>query len=189
MSSKNLVVYGIFSSRVDAENAVAILKDHQFRSTDISILFSETSSSKVFGHKKASKAPEGASAGAGTGAVLGGVLGWLAGIGALAIPGAGPLIVAGPLVAVLAGAGIGGTLGGVTGALVGLGIPEYEAKRFEGLIGGGSILLSVHCDDAEWTNKAKSLLETLGAQDISATHEARAALKVDEHNRVHLQSA
>ena len=185
MSHKNKVVYGIFSSRADVENTVSILRQHHFRNTDVSILFSETSSSKDFGLEKTSKAPEGAAAGAGTGALLGGVLGWLAGIGALAIPAVGPLIAAGPIVALLAGAGVGSTLGGVTGGLIGMGIPEYEAKRFEGLIKRGRILLSVHCDDSTWTAKAKKVLLQTGAQDVSATTEARASIKVDDHNRVH----
>src|SRR5206468_4762230 len=105
-----------------------------------------TTGTKDFAHEKHTKAPEGATTGAGTGAVVGGALGWLAGIGALAIPGLGPFIAAGPIMAALAGAGVGGTVGGVTGALIGLGIPEYEAKRYEGRITKGGILLSVHSD-------------------------------------------
>jgi hypothetical protein len=118
------------------------------------------------------KAPEGASTGAGTGAVLGGGLGWLVGIGALAIPGLGPFIAAGPIVAAIAGAGVGGSIGGITGALIGMGIPEYEAKRFEGRVKDGGILLSVHSDSSEWTKKAKEILERTGAQDISSIGEA-----------------
>src|SRR5581483_11478438 len=118
--------------------------------------------------------PEGATTGATTGGATGGVIGLLAGIGALAIPGVGPLIAAGPIMAALAGAGVGGTLGGLTGALVGMGIPEYEAKRYEGRVKEGGILLSVHCDDSKWTKRAKEILEQTGAEDVSSTGESSA---------------
>ena len=126
------------------------------------------------GAEKATKAPEGAAAGAGSGAVLGGTLGLLAGIGALAIPGVGPLIAAGPIMATLAGIGVGGAVGGFTGALIGIGIPEYEAKRYEGLIKEGRILLSVHCDNSDWVKRAKGILERTNAEDISSAGEASA---------------
>src|SRR4051812_23280474 len=145
-----------------------------FRNTDISVLFPENEGSKEFAVKKDTKAPEGTATGATSGAVLGGALGWLAGIGALAIPGLGPFIAAGPIMAALAGAGVGGTVGGIVGALVGLGIPEYEAKRYEGRIKSGGILLSVHCDDSSWTKKAKTILEETGAEDVSSTGESAA---------------
>ncbi len=124
--------------------------------------------------EKHTKAPEGTATGATSGAVIGGGLGWLAGIGALAIPGLGPLIAAGPIVAALAGAGAGGVLGGLIGALVGMGIPEYEAKRYEGRVKEGGILLSVHCDDSNWTKRAKEILERTGADDVSSAGEATA---------------
>src|SRR5205807_3353195 len=127
-----------------------------------------------FAHEKSTKAPEGTATGATSGAVVGGTLGWLAGIGALAIPGLGPFIAAGPIVAALAGAGAGGVVGGITGALVGMGIPEYEAKRYEGRVKEGGILLSVHSDNSDWTRKAKEILERTGAEDISSTGEAKA---------------
>jgi hypothetical protein len=130
-----------------------------FKNTDISVLFPENEGSKDFAHEKDTKAPEGATAGAGTGALLGGGLGWLVGIGALAIPGLGPFIAAGLIMAALAGAGVGGAVGGLTGALIGMGIPEYVAKRYEGRVKDGGILLSVHSDDAQWTKKAKEILE------------------------------
>ena len=114
----------------------------------------------------------GAATGAGTGAVVGGALGWLVGIGALAIPGLGPFIAAGPIMAALAGMGVGSAVGGIAGALVGMGIPEYEAKRYEGRVKDGGILLSVHCDDSDWTKKAKEILERTGAEDVSSTGEA-----------------
>jgi hypothetical protein len=174
MAGKNTAVFGIYPAYASVERAVEALKTAGFRNTDISVLFPENSGTKDFAHEKNTKAPEGATTGAGTGALLGGGLGWLAGIGALAIPGLGPLIAAGPIVAALAGAGVGGAVGGLTGALVGMGIPEYEAKRYEGRVKSGGILLSVHSDDSEWTKKAKEILEHTGAQDISSTGEANA---------------
>ena len=137
-------------------------------------MFPENAGTKDFAHEKHTKAPEGATAGAGSGVVIGGALGWLTGIGALAIPGLGPFIAAGPIMAALAGAGVGATVGGLIGALVGMGIPEYEAKRYEGRIKSGGILLSVHCDNSEWTKKAKAILEDTGAEDISSTGESGA---------------
>jgi hypothetical protein len=170
----NTAVFGIYSSRSGVENAVDALKAEAFRNTDISVLFPQNEGSKDFAHEKGTKAPEGAAAGAGTGAIVGGALGWLAGIGALAIPGLGPFIAAGPIMTALAGVGVGGTVGGLTGALIGLGIPEYEAKRYEGRMKRGGILLSVHSDNADWTKKAKRILEDTGADDISSTGEAAA---------------
>jgi hypothetical protein len=143
------------------ENGVDALKAAGFRNTDISVLFPENVGTKDFAHKKGTKAPEGATAGAGTGVVLGGALGWLAGIGAWAIPGVGPFIAAGPIMATLAGAGVGGTMGGIAGALIGMGILEYEAKRYEGRVKNGGILLSVHSDSSDWTKKAKDKLAFL----------------------------
>src|SRR5712671_5390043 len=174
MAGKNTAVFGIYPSQVAVERAVDDLRVAGFRSTDISVLFPENVGTKDFAHEKGTKAPEGATTGASTGALAGGALGWLAGIGALAIPGLGPFIAAGPIMAALAGAGVGGTVGGVVGALVGMGIPEYEAKRYEGRIKSGGILLSVHCDNSEWTKKAKEILERTGAQDVSSTGESEA---------------
>jgi len=172
MAGKNTAVFGIYPNRASVENAVDALKTAGFRNTDISVLFPETTGTKEFAHEKNTKAPEGATAGAGTGALLGGGLGWLVGIGALAIPGLGPFIAAGPIMAALAGAGVGGAVGGITGALIGMGMPEYEAKRYEGRVKDGGILLSVHSDDSQWTKKAKEILERTGAQDVSSTGEA-----------------
>ena len=182
--SKNKVVYGICPKRSIVENVVSNLKSDGFRNSDISVLFSETESSKEFAHKKSTKAPEGTATGATAGAVIGGTLGWLAGIGSLSIPMVGPLIAAGPIVGLLAGVGVGGTLGGIAGGLIGMGIPEYEAKRFEGLIKNGGILISVHCDNAEWIKKAKDILEKGGVQDIGTSTEAKADVKIDPKNRV-----
>ena len=172
MAGKNTAVFGIYPSYAAVENGVDALKAAGFRNTDISVLFPENVGSKDFAHEKGTKAPEGASTGAGTGALIGGGLGWLAGIGALAIPGLGPFIAAGPIMAALAGAGVGGAVGGITGALIGMGIPEYEAKRYEGRVKEGGMLLSVHSDNSEWTKRAKEILERTGAQDISSTGEA-----------------
>ncbi len=174
MAGKNTAVFGIFPNYAGVERGVDALKAAGFRNTDISVLFPENAGTKDFAHKKDTKAPEGASTGAGAGALLGGGLGWLAGIGALAIPGLGPFIAAGPIMAALAGAGVGGAVGGITGALIGMGIPEYEAKRYEGRVKSGGILLSVHSDNSEWTKHAKEILEHTGAQDISSTGEANA---------------
>jgi hypothetical protein len=169
----NSSVFGIYASYDGVESAVRALKDAGFRATDVSVLVPENIGSMDLGHVKATKAPEGAAAGAGSGAVVGGTLGWLAGIGALAIPGIGPLLAAGPIVAALAGAGAFGAIGGIAGALAGMGIPEYEAKRYEGRVRKGSILLSVHADDHEWAKRAERLLRDTGAQDISAVPEVK----------------
>jgi Protein of unknown function (DUF3341) len=172
--AKNTAVYGIFRNRSQAENAVDRLVAAGFRTEDISVLLPENVGTKDFAHEKNTKAPEGTTTGAVAGGVVGGTLGLLAGVGALAIPGLGPFIAAGPIMAALAGLGAGGAVGGVVGALVGMGIPEYEAKRYEGRIKEGGILMSVHCDDSDWTKKAKDLLEQTGADDISSTSEAGA---------------
>ncbi|HYZ83544.1 MAG TPA: general stress protein [Bryobacteraceae bacterium] len=170
----NTSVYGIYRTRAEVERAVEALKAEGFRNTDISVLMQDNEGTKDFAAEKHTKAPEGTATGATSGAVLGGTLGWLAGIGALAIPGLGPFIAAGPIMGALAGVGAGGVLGGLIGALVGMGIPEYEAKRYEGRIKEGGILLSVHSDRSEWTKKAKEILERTGAEDISSSSEAGA---------------
>ncbi len=174
MAGKNTAVFGIYPEYASVENGVDALKAAGFRNTDISVLFPENVGTKDFAHKKETKAPEGTATGATTGALIGGGLGWLAGIGALAIPGLGPFIAAGPIMAALAGVGAGGVVGGITGALIGMGIPEYEAKRYEGRVKDGGILLSVHSDNSEWTKRAKEILEHTGAQDVSSTGEASA---------------
>src|ERR1700726_3366136 len=174
MAGKHTAVFGIYPNYASVENGVDGLKAAGFSNRDISVLFPQTAGSKDFAHEKGTKAPEGATAGAGTGVVLGGAMGWLMGIGALAIPGLGPFIAAGPIMAMLAGAGVGGAVGGVAGALVGMGIPEYEAKRYEGRVKDGGILLSVHSDSSDWTKKAKQILKRTGAQDISSSGEASA---------------
>ena len=175
---KNTSVFGIYRDTVALGGGVEALRSAGFRSTDVSVLMPENVGTKDFGHIKATKAPEGATTGATTGALLGGALGWLVSVGALAIPGLGPFIAAGPIVALLAGAGAAGVVGGVAGALIGMGIPEYEAKRYEGRIRSGGILLSVHCDNSEWEKRAKQVLERTGAEEISAAGEAAADFAV-----------
>lgn len=172
--SKNIAAFGIYPDQVHVSEAVDTLKAAGFRNTDISVLFPENVGTKDFAMEHHTKAPEGATTGAASGAVIGGALGWLAGIGALAIPGIGPFVAAGPIVAMLSGIGAGGVVGGITGALVGMGIPEYEAVRYEGRIKRGGILLSVHCDDSDWVRKAKDILVRTGADDIATTSEAKA---------------
>ena len=177
MAGKNTAAFGIYRTTTEVDLAVDSLRSAGFRTEDISVLFPENEGTKDFAVKKNTKAPEGATTGAGTGAVIGGGLGLLAGIGALAIPGVGPFIAAGPIMAALAGAGTGGAIGGLAGALIGMGIPEFEAKRYEGRIKEGGILLSVHCDNSDWTNKAKKVLEKTGAHEISSAGESKADFK------------
>ncbi|MBV8069989.1 MAG: DUF3341 domain-containing protein [Acidobacteriaceae bacterium] len=174
MAGKNTAVYGIYRTRADAENGVDQLLASGFRNEDISVLLQDNTGTKDFAHEKHTKAPEGTTTGAVTGGVVGGTLGLLAGIGALAIPGVGPFIAAGPIMGTLAGLGSGGVVGGIIGALVGMGIPEFEAKRYEGRIKEGGILLSVHCDNSDWVSKAKDLLKRTGADDVSSTGESSA---------------
>lgn len=170
MSKKS--VFCIATSSAQANQIVDGLKEEGFSNNDISALFPDKDGTRDFAHEKGTKAPEGAATGAGSGAVLGGALGWLAGIGALAIPGVGPFVAAGPIAAALSGAAIGGTVGGIAGALIGMGIPEYEAKRYEGKIKEGGILISVHADDSDEITRAKNIFERNGAQDIATAGEA-----------------
>jgi hypothetical protein len=184
VTGKNTAVFGIYRDREHVEEGVDALLDNGFRSEDISVLLPENEGTKDFAAEKHTKAPEGTTTGVVAGGVVGGTLGLLAGIGALAIPGLGPLLAAGPLVGALAGIGTGGVLGGVIGALVGLGIPEYEAKRYEGMIRVGKALLSVHCDNSDWVTRAKGVLEQTGAQHIAAAGEKRADYMKTDKPRV-----
>jgi len=174
MAGKNTAVFGIYKTVGQAEQTVDRLIAAGFLSDDISVLLPDRNSSKEFAHEKNTKAPEGTTTGATAGGAIGGTLGLLAGIGALAIPGVGPFIAAGPIMGALAGLGVGGAVGGLLGALVGLGIPEFEAKRYEGRIKEGGVLLSVHCDSSEQVKRAKDLLKQTGAEDIASTGEASA---------------
>jgi len=171
---KNQSAFGIYSDQATVTDAIDALKNGGFRSTDISVLYPENLGSKDFGHERHSKAPEGAVAGGSSGAVIGAAIGWLAGAGSFFVPGLEPLATAGPIMGMMAGMGAGITLGGLTGALVGSGIPEYEAKRYEGRVRKGGILLSVHCDNHEWSKNARRILKQSGARDISTAGEARA---------------
>ena len=165
-------VFGIAKSESQAINMADQLKVAGFTNNDVSVLFPDKQGSKDFAHEQHTKAPEGAAAGGASGAVLGGALGWMVGIGALAIPGLGVFIAAGPIMAALAGAAGGAAAGGLTGALIGMGIPEYEAKRYEGKVKDGNILLSVHTEDSTERDRAKKILENGGAEDMSYTGEA-----------------
>jgi hypothetical protein len=171
MAGKKTAVFGIYKSGAQAEKAVDRIIAAGFSNNDISVLLPDNQSSKEFAHEKNTKAPEGTVAGVTTGGVVGGTLGLLVGVGALAIPGLGPFIAAGPIMASLAGLGVGGAVGGLIGALVGMGMPEYEAKRYEGRVKGGGVLLSVHCDTANEISRAKDLLKASGAEDISSAGE------------------
>ena len=165
-------VFCIAKSELQAIDIVDGLKASGFSSGDVSVLFPDKGSSRDFAHEQKTKAPEGATAGASTGGVLGGALGWLAGIGSLAIPGLGPFIAAGPIMGALSGAAAGAAVGGIAGALIGMGIPEHEAKLYEGKVRGGNILISVHTEDGEERRRAKDVFEGAGAEDVSTKQEA-----------------
>src|ERR1700728_1551427 len=171
MAGKNTAAFGIYPSRATAELAVDQLLSAGFSHADISVLMADNEGSRDFAAEKNTKAPEGAVAGVGVGGTVGGTLGLLAGIGALAIPGVGPLIAAGPIMGALAGLGVGGTVGGVVGALIGLGIPEYEAKRYEGRVKDGGVLLSAHCNTSDEIRIAKEVLKASGGEDIASSGE------------------
>jgi hypothetical protein len=170
--SKNRIVIGIVDGEIQAENIVQRLSKEGFATSDISAIFPDKHGSKDFAHEHNTKAPEGAVVGVTSGGVLGGTLGLLAGIGALAIPGLGPFIAAGPLMATLSGAAAGAAVGGVAGALIGLGIPEIEAKKYEGKLRGGNILIAAHVDNGDEEKRAKEIFRQEGAHDISTTSEA-----------------
>jgi hypothetical protein len=182
MENKKTAVFGIYTTVASADLATDSLIKAGFSAADVSALLPENLGSKPIATEKNSKAPEGAATGAGSGAVLGGTLGLLAGIGALAIPGVGPLIAAGPIMAALAGMGVGGAVGGLTGALIGMGMPEYEAKRYEGRLKKGGILLSVHCDTSDQIKRAKEIMKNTHAEDVSSTGESSAETRSTDPN-------
>jgi hypothetical protein len=183
MSGKKVGVFGIYASRIAVENAADSLVRSGFLTSDISVLLPESlGGPKDMGTEKATKAPEGTAAGVAAGGVIGGTLGLLAGVGLLAIPGLGPFIAAGPIMAGLAGLGVGGAVGGVTGALIGMGIPEFEAKRYEGRLQKGGILLSVHCDTSDEIKRAKEVLKATGAEDVSSTGESSVDTKTTDRD-------
>ena len=185
----NTSVFAILSDRLHAQAAIDGLMRNGFRGEDISVLLADNVGTKDLAHEKHTKAPEGAVTGASAGAVVGGTLGLLAGAGTILIPGIGPLLAAGPIIGLLAGVGTGGVAGGIIGALAGMGIPEYEAKRYEGLVKEGHALLSVHCDSSDWVGRAKDLLKNLGAEDISATGEESADFAMSDRPRVRFGGA
>jgi hypothetical protein len=188
MENKKTAVFGLYPGSDAAERAVDTLIQAGFSNNSISVLLQDNRSTKDFAHEKHTKAPEGTTTGAATGGVVGGTLGLLAGIGALAIPGLGPFIAAGPIMGALAGLGVGGAVGGLIGALVGMGIPEFEAKRYEGHVKGGGVLLSVHCDTAEQITRAKGILTGTGAADIASVGET-AVSTTAMHDHQHSTSA
>src|SRR5579863_663042 len=180
--AKNKSVLGIYLMRSEVETAVTALRDIGFASSDISVLLPEDLGSRELVTEKATKAPEAAAVGVGSGAAVGGALGWLVGVGALAIPGIGPVIAAGPLVAALAGIGVGGALGGFAGVLIGIGISENEAKRYEGRLLKGGILVAVHCETSEEIKHAKSIMEVSGAEDIASSGETSGETSADKQS-------
>ena len=184
MTNKKTAVFGLYPSDERAERAVDELVSASFGTTDVSVLMADKQGSKDFAHEKQTKAPEGATTGVAAGGTIGGTLGLLAGIGALAIPGVGPFIAAGPIMGALAGLGVGGAVGGLVGALVGMGIPEYEAKRYEGRVKDGGVLLSVHCDTSAEIARAQELLKSTGAEDISSAGEASSDTGVQRQGAV-----
>src|SRR6202167_4044293 len=184
MASRKVGVFGIYPALTAVDFATDTLTRGGFPASDISVLMPESlGGPKAMGTEKATKAPEGAAAGVTAGGVIGGTLGILAGVGLLAIPGLGPFIAAGPIMAGLAGLGVGGAVGGFTGALIGMGIPEFEAKRFEGRIKEGGILLSVHCDTSDQVKRGKEIMKNTGAEDIASTGESSADVKDRDVNR------
>jgi hypothetical protein len=193
MSKKSVIC--LTNTRAQAESIVDRLRNAGFSNNDISVLLPDKEGSRDFAHEKNTKAPEGTATGAGTGGLVGGTIGLLAGIGLLAVPGVGPLLAAGPILATLSGAAVGAAVGGVAGGLIGLGIPEYEAKRYEGKIKAGNILISVHTENSDEISRAKKIFEAAGAEDISSTGEASAPTKAPPrptveagHGVPHLQS-
>ncbi|HTL17772.1 MAG TPA: DUF3341 domain-containing protein [Patescibacteria group bacterium] len=173
----NKSVFGLSRDEAQACSIIENLRAAGFSNNDISVLLPDTNSTRQFAYKKGTKAPEGAATGAGTGGVVGGILGWLVGIGALAIPGLGPFVAAGPLMAALSGVAVGGAAGGLIGTLVGMGIPEYEAKRYESRLREGRILMAVHTNDSNQSKSAKEIFERGGAEDIATSGEERVSDK------------
>lgn len=174
MSARNISAFGIYRNQVAVNHAIDAFKAAGFRQADVSVLYPENLGSKDFAHEKHTKAPEGAVAGGGSGALVGAAIGWLVGAGSLLVPGMEAVAQAGPVMGMLGGMGVGVTLGGLTGALAGAGIPEYEAKRYEGRVRKGGILVSVHCDNADWAKTARTILKRSGAVHISTAGEAKA---------------
>lgn len=176
-------VFCIADNRPQAASIVRDLQTSGFSADDVSVLLSDVESTREFATEANTKAPEGAAAGASAGGILGGIAGWLVGAGTLAIPGVGPLVAAGPIMAALGGAAVGAGAGGLTGALAGYGVPEYEAKRYEGRISDGGILISVHTEDGEERKLAREIFERHDAEGISSASEASAKVPADRSHR------
>lgn len=176
-----ITVYGIFDDELRVEGAITRLRSSGFRASDIAVLFGDDSTPKEFGYRKKSKLAEGTSLGGTLGAILGSVIGWLAGTGHLSVSSFAPFIAAGPLLATLSALGIGTMVGAIIGGLIGVGIPEYEAKRFEGMVKKGKALLSVHCDTKAWATQAEDILVAAKGEGISRASEAKADVPVDAH--------
>lgn len=189
MASKNRAVFGIYQDWPAGKEAMDALRAAGFRSADIAVLFQENQGTKDFAHQKNTKAPEGAAIVGIVGGIIGGVLGWLTGVGLLAIPDLGPLVVAGPIVSALAGVGAVGAMGGILGGLAGLAVPEYEAKRFAGRIKQGDVLMSVHCDNDDWVKRARNLLLQTGAEDIGWARESKADFQVSDKPMLRVRRA
>lgn len=187
MSGYNTTILGIYPYYSSVEHAVQALKEAGFRNTNVSVVFPENAGSMNFARELTEKPPRVVLGGGIKGAVVDGTLGWLVGLGALAIPGLGPVIAAGPIMAALAGVGLGETSGGITGALIGMKIPENVAQRYHDRVRDGGILASVHCDDSIWTQRAKEIMERSGAQDITSTGGAKADYV--RSDRPHAQNA
>jgi hypothetical protein len=170
-TTRSAAVFGIYPSRTRVESTVSALKHAGFSNTDVSILLPELENSGEMPTEQSTKAPEGTMVGVGSGAAVGGALGWLVGIGAVAIPGIGPVIAAGPVLAAVVGIGIGGALGGFAGSLVGMGIPEYDAKRYERELLKGGVLVGVHCETDDETNRAREVFQSTGARDVTTSSE------------------
>ena len=180
MAKKNIAVFGLYRSREAVEETVSALQNAGFRPTDLSVLIPENEGTKDLAHEKHTKAPEGATTGAVTGGAIGGILGGLVAVGVIAIPGLGPLIAAGPIVAALTGVGSGGVVGGIIGGLAGLGIPEYEARRYAGRVKQGGLLISVHCDNSNWEKRAHDIMQLTGGEEIASAGEASADFAISD---------
>ena len=184
MSGKNTAVFGIFRDLPHVQVAVDALRDHGFREEDVSVLAAENKGTKDLAVERHTKGPEGLSTGASAGAVIGGAFAVLASLGTIVIPGLGPFLAAGPIVSALAGIGGGGVAGGIIGGLIGVGMPEFEAKRYEGLIKEGRVLLSVHCDNSEWVKRAKDTLRRMGGDHIASAGESSADFAQSDQPKV-----
>jgi hypothetical protein len=172
VAKNNIAVFGLVPNRFVAELVISDLHRAGFLTSDISVLLPDNGATRDLALEQGTKAPEGAVSGGAAGGTIGGALGILAGIGAFAIPGIGPLIAAGPIMAALSGIAVGATAGAIAGALIGLGIPEIQAKAYEGKVKSGAALVSVHAEDQKQLEIAQNIFKLHGADDVSWTGEA-----------------